>query len=82
MRWMAAALGVVAFFFSPVLVTGLFRLGVPGVFPFIVLLAVAVAAWFGRRRPIAVGLASGTLVWAVALFLILRDMGEGIELIG
>ena len=82
MRWQAVALGVVAFFGSPFVVTGLFRLGIPGVFPFVVLLAVAVAAWAKRHRAIAVGLAGGTLAWAVALFLILSDMGDGIKSIG
>jgi len=71
-----------AFCASPFLVTGMFRLGVPSGLPLIVLLAAAVAAWFRRRRAIAVGLAAGTLAWFVALLLIIRDMGNGIESIG
>jgi hypothetical protein len=69
--------GNLAFIAAPFLITGLFRLGVEGFIPFALLLLASAGAWFGHRRAVAVGLASGTVAWAGALVVILSQMGSG-----
>ena len=73
-RLQALALAVVACVVVPFVVTGLFRLGLPGPAPFVVVLVVAVVCWLRGHRPIAVGLAAGDVAWALALVSILEGM--------
>ena len=78
MRGKEIALASAAFLGTPFAITALFRLGVgPGPVPFALLLVVALASWLRGYRAPAVGIALGTIAWAVVLASILNAMGTG-----
>jgi hypothetical protein len=59
----------------PFLITGLFRVGLPGPTPFVVVIVVAAVCWF---RGIGLWVSASqweATVWAVALAVILNSMG-------
>lgn len=74
--------GLLAAALVPLVITALFRLGLPGPTPFAVVLAIATACWFRRHRAVAVGIFVGAVVWALVLVVILGAMGDGIDAIG
>lgn len=79
-----AALAVAMVVVVPFAVTGLFRLGFSTVVIFVLCLAAAGAlAAIPRSGPwLAAGWLIGCALWAVALVVILRQLGEGLERIG
>jgi hypothetical protein len=74
--------GLLAALLVPFVITGLFRLGLPGPAPFAVVFAIAATCWFRRYRAVAMGLCVGAAFWALALILILNAMGDGLDAIG
>jgi hypothetical protein len=73
---------VVGLIAAPFLATGLFRVLPDFVFwlPFVLLLGISAVLVANRRyRAAGLGLAVGTLVWAVLLMLLLVDMGRAMR---
>ena len=79
-----AALAVAMAVVVPFAVTGLFRLDLSSVLVFVLCLAAAGAlAAIPRRGPwLAAGWLIGCALWAVAVVVILRQFGQGLEEIG